>query len=87
LSDTIDFVDHSFITCDSFSVISMSDTTSPFICTPFGHDAQAIADVVNDISACCSPYCPAQYTIENGCDHHWCGVAEFEAKGIDTSTR
>lgn len=70
LSDTIDFVDRNLLTCESISVISMSDTTPPFICTPFGHDAQVIAGVVDDVSACCSPYCLAQYMIGNGCDHH-----------------
>ena len=80
------FVDRSLLDCDPFGVIPINDTTPPFICALFGNDAQATAGVTYDIEACCSPYYPPQYTTGNGCDHHWCGVPAYEAKGTDTST-
>lgn len=86
LSDTMDLVDRSLLDCDPFSVIPINDTTPPFICALFGNDAQATTGFTDDISACCSPYYPAQYTTGNGCDQHWCGVPAYEAKGTDTST-
>ena len=79
-------VNRSFLDCDPFGVIPINDATPPFICALFGNDAQATAGVSNDIEACCSPYYPPQYTTGNGCDHHWCGVPAYEAKGTDTST-
>lgn len=84
--DTMYHIDRSFLDCDPFGVIPINDGTPPFICALFGNDAQATAGVTNDISACCSPYYPAQHTTGNGCDHHWCGVPAYEAKGTDTST-
>jgi hypothetical protein len=79
-------VNRSLLDCDPFGVIPINDATPPFICALFGNDAQATAGVSNDIEACCSPYYPPQYTTGNGCDHHWCGVPAYEAKGTDTST-
>lgn len=79
-------IDRSFLDCDPFGVIPINDATPPFICALFGNDALATAGVTDDISACCSPYYPPQYTSANGCDHHWCGVPAYEAKGTDTST-
>jgi hypothetical protein len=79
-------VDRSLLDCDPFGVIPINDATPPFICALFGNDARATAGATQDIQACCSPYYPAQYTTGNGCDHHWCGVPAYEAKGTDTST-
>ncbi|GAB7333514.1 hypothetical protein MBLNU13_g05098t2 [Cladosporium sp. NU13] len=78
--------DRSLLDCDPFGVIPINDTTPPFICALFGNDDNAIATVAQDIQSCCSPYYPAQYTTGYGCDHHWCGVPAYEAKGTDTST-
>ena len=82
----MDLTDRSLLDCDPFSTIPINDTTPPFICALFGTDSQATAGFTDDISACCSPYYPAQSTTGNGCDHHWCGVPAYEAKGTDTST-
>lgn len=82
----MNLADRSLLDCDPFSVIPINDTTPPFICALFGNDDNAVATVVQDIQSCCSPYYPAQYTTGNGCDHHWCGVPAYEAKGTDTST-
>lgn len=80
-------VNRSLADCNPFGgVIPINNATPPFICALFGHDAQATAGVTEDIRACCSPYYPPQYTTGNGCDHHWCGVPAYEAKGTDTST-
>lgn len=79
-------VNRSLLDCDPFGVIAINDATPPFICALFGNDAQATAGVTQDIQECCSPYFPAEYTTGNGCDHHWCGVPAYEAKGTDTST-
>jgi hypothetical protein len=78
--------DRSYLDCEPFGVISINDTTPPFICALFGNDAQATSGFINDIEACCSPYYQAQYTTGYGCDHHWCGVPAYEATGTDTST-
>lgn len=79
-------IDRSLLDCDPFGVIPINDSTPPFICALFGNDAQATSGFTNDIEECCSPYYPLQYTTGNGCDHHWCGVPAYEAKGTDTST-
>lgn len=79
-------VDRSLLDCDPFGVITINNATPPFICALFGDDAQATAGVTDDIEACCSPYYPAESATGNGCDHHWCGVPAYEAKGTDTST-
>jgi hypothetical protein len=78
--------DRSLLDCDPFGVIPINNATPPFICALFGNDATATAGVTDDIEACCSPYYKPQYTTGNGCDHHWCGVPAYEAKGTDTST-
>lgn len=80
------YVERSLLDCDPFGVIPINDATPPFICALFGNDARVTAGVTQDIQACCSPYFPAQYMTGNGCDHHWCGVPAYEAKGTDTST-
>jgi hypothetical protein len=82
----MNIADRSLLDCDPFGVIPINNTTPPFICALFGNDAQATAGLTNDIETCCSPYYPAEYTTGNGCDHHWCGVPAYEAKGTDTST-
>jgi hypothetical protein len=76
----------SLLECDLFSVIPINNATPPFICALFGNDATATAGVTDDIEACCSPYYNPESTTGNGCDHHWCGVPAYEAKGTDTST-
>lgn len=82
----MNLADRSLLDCDPFGVIPINDTTPPFICALFGNDDNAVATVVQDMQSCCSPYYPAQSTTGNGCDHHWCGVPAYEAKGTDTST-
>jgi hypothetical protein len=76
----------SLLDCDPFGVIPINNATPPFICALFGNDARATAGVTDDIEACCSPYYKPEFTTGNGCDHHWCGVPAYEAKGTDTST-
>jgi hypothetical protein len=76
----------SLLDCDPFGVIPINNATPPFICALFGNDARATAGVTGDIEACCSPYYKPEFTTGNGCDHHWCGVPAYEAKGTDTST-
>jgi hypothetical protein len=85
-TDTMDLFDRSLLDCDPFGVIPINNATPPFICALFGNDATATAGVTDDIEACCSPYYKSEYTTGNGCDHHWCGVPAYEAKGTDTST-
>lgn len=86
LLDTMNLSDRSLLDCDPFGVIPINDTTPPFICALFGNDDDVVATVAQDIQSCCSPYYSAQYTTGYGCDHHWCGVPAYEAKGTDTST-
>lgn len=84
----MNLADRSLLDCDPFGVIPINDTTPPFICALFGNDDEiAVATVVQDIQACCSPYYPAQSTTGNGCDHHWCGAPAYEAIGTYTSTQ
>jgi hypothetical protein len=79
----MDIFGRSLLDCDPFGVIPINNATPPFICALFGNDATATAGVTDDIEACCSPYYKPEYTTGNGCDHHWCGVPAYEAKGTD----